>query len=335
VSDLFRLAYRETSHIACRMNRTFLAAVIVVSSLEIANATTFTVTNTADSGAGSLRQATTDANNNAGADTIAFNIPGAGQKTITVLSDLPGIAESLIIDGGNGGVASNRVEVTGAGALGTGLSVNGIANCTIRNLVINGFVTTQILFINVNNSTIQGNFLGLNSSGTAVVAGSGIGVDTFSASGLLIGGTTAAARNVISSDSGSAVVINSGSATLQGNFIGLNASGTARVGNPGTGINVSNASATIGGTNTGERNVIVALTGINFGGNPAGGHSSGTVQGNFIGTNAAGTTALNLGNGPGVFMDHASGVVIDGGQRDLREWDRSRDPFQRCLRSVL
>lgn len=35
---------------------------------------TFTVTNTDDSGAGSLRQAIIDANNNAGADSIVFNI---------------------------------------------------------------------------------------------------------------------------------------------------------------------------------------------------------------------------------------------------------------------
>ena len=45
--------------------------------------TTFTVTNTNDSGAGSLRQAILDANANPGGDTIAFGIPGAGVHTIT------------------------------------------------------------------------------------------------------------------------------------------------------------------------------------------------------------------------------------------------------------
>ena len=44
-------------------------------------AATFTVTNTADSGAGSLRQAILDANANPGADTIAFDIPGAAAFT--------------------------------------------------------------------------------------------------------------------------------------------------------------------------------------------------------------------------------------------------------------
>jgi len=46
-------------------------------------ATTYTVTNTADSGAGSLRQALDDANNNAGADIIVFDAGSAGTITLT------------------------------------------------------------------------------------------------------------------------------------------------------------------------------------------------------------------------------------------------------------
>ena len=62
-------------------------------------AATYTVTTTADSGAGSLRQAILDANANAGADTIAFDIPGSGIHTITPLTTLPAITQSLTIDG--------------------------------------------------------------------------------------------------------------------------------------------------------------------------------------------------------------------------------------------
>jgi hypothetical protein len=50
-------------------------------------AATFTVTNNANSGAGSLRQAITDANASAGADTIAFAI-GSGPQTITLATAL-------------------------------------------------------------------------------------------------------------------------------------------------------------------------------------------------------------------------------------------------------
>ena len=61
------------------------------------------------------------------------------------------------------------------------------------------------------------------------------------------------------------------------------------------GIEIDNASATIGGTGAGEGNVIAASTGVEFGGNPALGHSTGTVQGNFIGTDATGTIGAKLG----------------------------------------
>src|SRR5438132_474984 len=62
-------------------------------------ASTFTVTNTNDSGAGSLRQAILDANANAGADTIAFNIPSSGVQTITPATPLPAITDPVTIDG--------------------------------------------------------------------------------------------------------------------------------------------------------------------------------------------------------------------------------------------
>ena len=69
-------------------------ALLVLSTNAIAN--TFTVTNTNDSGAGSLAQAITDANNLPGADVIAFKIPGAGVHTITVTGDgLPGIVDDV------------------------------------------------------------------------------------------------------------------------------------------------------------------------------------------------------------------------------------------------
>jgi hypothetical protein len=60
---------------------------------------TYTVTSTADSGAGSLRTAITNANSNAGADTINFAIAGAGVHTISLASILPAISEAILLDG--------------------------------------------------------------------------------------------------------------------------------------------------------------------------------------------------------------------------------------------
>jgi len=61
-----------------------------------ATGSTFTVTNTNDSGAGSLRQALIDANANAGADTVVFDAAVSG--TITLASQLA-VTDSVIIQG--------------------------------------------------------------------------------------------------------------------------------------------------------------------------------------------------------------------------------------------
>ena len=58
------------------------------------------VTTTADSGAGSLRQALLDANANAttaaAPHQITFNIPGGGVQTISLLSSLTGISQQVV-----------------------------------------------------------------------------------------------------------------------------------------------------------------------------------------------------------------------------------------------
>src|SRR5437867_1674124 len=64
-----------------------------------AEAALLTVTNTEDSGPGSLRQALLDANNTPGPDNIHFSIPGPGPHTITPETDLPAISGPVTIDG--------------------------------------------------------------------------------------------------------------------------------------------------------------------------------------------------------------------------------------------
>jgi len=57
------------------------------------------VSSFAMAGAGSLRQAILDANASGGADTIAFDIPGAGVHTIVLASELPPVTDIATIDG--------------------------------------------------------------------------------------------------------------------------------------------------------------------------------------------------------------------------------------------
>src|SRR5690349_902405 len=71
----------------------------VVPNVSRVRAAGFVVTNTNDSGAGSLRQAILDANANPGPDDITFNIPGAGVHAIKPLTPLPVISDTVNIDG--------------------------------------------------------------------------------------------------------------------------------------------------------------------------------------------------------------------------------------------
>src|SRR6516164_5247761 len=77
---------------------------------------TYTVTSTADSGMGTLRQAILDANGHAGTDTITFNLAGSGVQTIAPLSALPTISGAVILDGTTqpGYKTTPLIEINGA-----------------------------------------------------------------------------------------------------------------------------------------------------------------------------------------------------------------------------
>ena len=102
-----------------------------------AQAAVFPVTNTADAGAGSLRQAILDANANVGADTIAFSI-GAGAAAILPTNALPAVTDTLVIDGSTqpGYSGFPLIELNGQSA---GSGADGIrlqaAGCTVRGLI--------------------------------------------------------------------------------------------------------------------------------------------------------------------------------------------------------
>src|SRR6266404_3525254 len=113
----------------------------------------FTVMNTNDMGGGSLRQAITDANG-MGGGTINFNIPGGGVRTISPLTVLPTITQTVTIDGyTQPGSSPNtnpptmginailQIELSGvnSGSNFGGLTINAL-NCTVSGLVVNRFV---------------------------------------------------------------------------------------------------------------------------------------------------------------------------------------------------
>jgi hypothetical protein len=311
-----------------------VATLAVVASLLLAlaqkpayAADTFTVTNTNDGGAGSLRQAILDANFTDGASVINFNIPGTGVHTIKPSSALPIITEQVTIDGYTqpgaspntkavGNDASLKVQLSGTNApQGTsGLEIVA-SDSVIKGLVINRFGDGIFVSGPTFGTSIEGNFIGTDPTGT-IDSGNGLaGVDiegdsvAGSPSQAMVGGTTPAARNLISGNDRGGVFIGgrfggeqADSMRVQGNYVGTDRSGTKDLGNDGIGLDIEAASGTtVGGTTAASRNVVS--------GNGSAGVdlvvASGTkMLGNRIGTTASGTGAL--GNAD-------SGVLVEGG----------------------
>ena len=136
---------------------------------------TFSVTNTADSGPGSLRQAILDSDAaTAATNTIDFAIPGTGVQTIEPASSLPAITQAVLIDGESqpGYAGTPLIELGGQNAgTGDGLTITG-SNVTVRGLDIGGYSQGAGIHITGAGATgdwIYGNFLGTDPTGTHAV----------------------------------------------------------------------------------------------------------------------------------------------------------------------
>ena len=262
--------------------------------------TTFVVNTTADNlnnaspTPGSLRAAIRDANVNPGADAIEFNIPGAGPHIINVGAGLPDITDTVTIDGYTQPGASPNTLAVGNDAVlkieikdqtlsqGTGLVI-AANDCLVQGLVIHGFniaidIEGDRTVAGASRNVVRGNFIGTNIAGTAVSTDY-----SFSVAGNLGGG----------------VLINSG--------------GFKPDGSRGTANN-----NIVGGTAPAARNVISGngSFGVQISQN-IGAATGNQVQGNYIGTNAAGTAAL--GGGSGIFLSSSGNTIggTDAGARNV------------------
>ena len=266
---------------------------------------TFTVTNTNDSGGGSLRQAILDTIANAGPDVIDFNIPGSGPFLILPLSILPPLAGGTTLDGTTqpGYAGTPLIELSTFS--GAGLRMTGTGSNTIRGVCIHDF--NAGVGIESNDNHLEGCFIGTDPTGT-IEMGNGVGVTlTAGVTGNVIGGSAAGAGNLISGNTTGIQSTGGGANVIQGNLIGTSITGNAPIPN-GRGISLTGTTGfVIGGPNPGEGNVVSASTDegifvIN---------GSGTkIQGNRIGTNAAGTESLP--NEWGIYAVVHPGLVIGG-----------------------
>jgi hypothetical protein len=322
------------------MRRVLVSLVIAAGISTTAVAATVTVTDSGDStnacattGAGTctLRDAITYANANS-ATTIAFDIPGSSVHTIIPGSPLPAITKGVTIDGytqpgasanSNGPTQGTNavilIELDGAntGSDG-GIDLRtGSDGTVIRGLAINRAGGPCINIEAGSNTIVEGDFLGTDPSGL-VAHGCGYGIQESSVgSNVTIGGTTLAARNLISGNGGAGVLwgLSSSGGTghhFQGNLVGPDATGGAGLaGATQEGIIVagSTSDTIVGGTTPAERNV-VSGNGANGIRVETGSGIGIAIEGNFVGIDVTGTVALG-NHGFGVSAE-GPGVTIGG-----------------------
>jgi len=297
-----------------------LALITIITS---SRAATLTVTSTNDDGTGSLRQALATADASSDADSIVFDIPGAGPHTIRPVSPFPTIHFPVTIDATTqpGYAGKPLIELDGslAGQGAWGFNIQG-SPCSVRGFVINRFGGGGILLASAGGDVVQANFIGTDLAGTQAFP-NGIGVFVYLAQGELIGGTTPDARNVISGNQQAGIQLGGNTSQVLGNFIGTDVTGGTALGNQNGGISVGGVGNEIGGTNSGAGNVISGNQGWNIvmGGTATQGN---LVRGNYIGTDVNGTIALGGASGPGtgvgVFLwgadDNRIGEATAGGR---------------------
>lgn len=275
------------------------------------NAATVSVTNTRDSGPGSLRSALTFATKHPNT-VIGFRVPsGAMRRGVAIIQPataLPALtANGTRIDGGTqtrfgGNTNSSGPEVMLDGGRlpedTVGLQVLA-ARCRVQNLIVSGFaVGILIATPRALDDRVSGCYIGTDAKGTGprpngygVVIGGGV-------RGTLIGGLTRADRNVVSGNYAVGIKLSQCTGVkVQGCFVGLDVHGKAKLPNGVNGVQLSNGARDnlIGGTQPGARNLLS--------GNGQGGCvlfddtvSGNRVQGNYVGLDVTGTQALGNGN---------------------------------------
>ena len=308
----------------------------LLSGIVLAQANTYTVTNCNDSGAGSLRQAMTDATSGyTGNHTISFNIPttdagydaSSGTFTIHLLSELPYllIGGHITIDATTqatnvGNTNPDGPEIVLDGGDMSLMSCFRIASAgnTIKGFCIGGFQYAILLF-GANGGTISDCYLGTAADGTTAFPnqyGIGLSGGTYGTFNLGYARNVTISNNIISGNTAAGIVLEGSGTrnnTIVGNKIGTSANGENALSNHYGIIVMTNANCnTIGGVAPETRNIISANTEIGIYIESA---DSNIVQGNYIGPDITGTRAFEYAPDSAI---QANGVEINTtGQHNL------------------
>lgn len=297
-----------------------------------ASATTYTVDNFNDSGAGSLRQAVLDANANPGPDIIQGTVAG----TLTLTTGGIAVTDQVTLDftsvtqvganfivNGNGG--ANILTFNGAhsGSIVLGMGFTNATTCldhqnAANNLTLGNTTNeagneftgcfTAISANNTSGLTIVNSFINGNGNGGGISIGGG------AISNVTIGDGTPAGRVYIYGNSGNGIsAINAANLTIKGNYIGVDKNGnSAPNGLSGISIQSGCTNVLIGGVTAGDRNIISGNSGAGINIQSAGVN----VQGNYIGTDPTGL--LSRANGLNGINLTTANNVIGGNTTDKR-----------------
>lgn len=310
-----------------------------------ARAATRLVTSAADSGPGTLRQALLDAGPGDLITFSPAAFPPGAPAVIPLLSPLPAITQNaltldasnagVILEGGAAPAGTTGLVIQADGVTVQGLTIHGFASDGLRvdagasgnliggdrtvgagphgqgnRLAGNGGNGVQIRGAGADNNFLRGNFIGVDAAGLAPDGNTLSGVVIWQgAGGNTLGGLSAGHRNLISGNRQNGVYLNAANGTqVVGNYIGPNAAGTGIIGQLQNGVVVNGGArfTVIGDGTPAGRNVISgnALNGLLIADAAT---ADTTVQGNYLGANAAGTAALPNGQ---------HGVEIRAGAHD-------------------
>jgi parallel beta-helix repeat protein len=312
-SNTHRFTRNTRSAIIRSNGGALLVLLFFIFTASSARAADIFVTNANDSGAGSLRQAITNANATPAADTIKFQI-AAASKVINLTSPLPTITQPLTIDGTTqaGYTTTPLIELNGTAAGNSPGLYIAASNSAVKALAINRFNGDGILLSNGGGGNVITNcFIGTDTTGTIDRGNTGNGITISNSDNNLIG-TTTTTRNLISGNNSNGVSIFNGATgnSVRGNLIGTNLAGTTALANNGSGVSINAAGNIIGGAGATQRNIIsgngssgIAINGATSTGN--------TIKGNYIGTNLAGTAAVPNAS-TGIRNINAANTVIGG-----------------------